>query len=121
MPTPILNITECASGQVDQFVVYNEALRSLEKATQDFLVVGLSAANVTLTLANFRAYFLFRATGNAVARDLTLPANKRNFAVHNTGTATLSIKLGTTTLTLVAGASANYYCDGTANGLMKIG
>ena len=121
MTTPILAIPECASGQVDQFAVYNEALRALEKATQDFLEVDLVSANATLTAANFRAYYLFRAKNNAVARDLTLPANKRNFAVQNTGSATLSIKLGSTTLTLTAGSSAMYYADGTTNGLIKIG
>jgi len=121
MTTPILNITECASGQVDQFAVYNEALRSLEKATQDFTEVDLASANAALTDANFRAYYLFRAKNNAVARDLILPANKRNFAVQNSGSATLSIKLGSTPLTLTAGASAMYYADGTANGLIKLG
>jgi len=121
MATPILNIAECASGQVDQFAVYNEALRSLEKATQDFLEVDLASANATLTLANFRAYFLFRIKNNTVARDFTLQVNKRFFAVQNTGSATLSIKLGSTTLTLAAGASAMYYADGTTNGLIKLG
>lgn len=121
MTTPILFITECANGQVDQFAVYNAALRSLEQATQDFTEIDLSAANATLTAAVFRTYYLFRAKNNSVARDLILPANKRNFAVHNTGSATLSIKLGTTTLTLAAGASAIYYADGSANGLIKLG
>jgi hypothetical protein len=121
MATPILNITECATGQVDQFVIYNEALRLLEKATQGFALVDFSAGDVPLTLDEFRAVFLFRSSGNTVARDFTLPANKRSFAVHNNGSATLSIKLGSTTLTLAAGASANYYSDGTTNGLMKIG
>lgn len=121
MATPILNITECASGQVDQFAVYNEALRALEQAANGFIEKDLSAANLSLTLADFRAYYLFRIINNAVARDLTLPANKRNFAVQNTGSATLSIKLGSTTLTLLAGASAMYYADGTANGLIKLG
>ena len=37
------------------------------------------------------------------------------------GSATLSIKLGSTTLTLTAGSSAVYYADGTTNGLIKLG
>jgi len=121
MATPILNITELFNGQVDQFAIVNQALRALESATQDFLEVDLASANATLTAADFRAYYLFRAKNNTVARDLTLPANKRNFAVQNTGSATLSIKLGSATLTLAAGSSAIYYADGTANGLIKLG
>jgi len=121
MATPILAITELASGQVDQFVVCNEMVRGLESATQDFLVVDLTAANATVSAANFKKYFMFRCSGHTVARDLTVQASKRFFCVHNEGTATLSIKLGTTTLTLATTLSGFYYCDGTANGLMKIG
>lgn len=121
MATPILNITECSNGQVDQFATYNEALRSLEKATQDFTEVDLTSVNVSLTLEDFRSYYLFKTINNAVARNLTFPANKRNFSVQNTGSATLSIKLGSTTLTLTAGSSGIYYADGTTNGLIKLG
>lgn len=121
MTTPILGIPELTNGQVDQFAVVNEMVRGIESATQDFLVVDLTAANLTVSAVNFKKYFMFRCSGHTVARDLTLPANKRNFAVQNTGSATLSIKLGSTTLTLAADSSAMYYADGTTNGLMKIG
>jgi hypothetical protein len=121
MTTPILGITELSNGQVDQFATCNEMVRSLESATQDFLGVDLTAANATITAANFKKYFMFRCSGHTVARDFTLQASKRFFCVHNLGTATLSIKLGTTTLTLATTLSGFYYTDGTANGLMKIG
>lgn len=121
MTTPILGITELASGQVDQFVTANEMVRSLESATQDFLVVDLTAANATVSAANFNKYFMLRCSGHTVARDVTVQASKRFFCVDNLGTATLSIKLGATTLTLATTLSGFYYTDGTANGLKKIG
>ena len=119
--TPILGITELASNQVNQFATANEAFRALESATNDFLEVALGAGNATVAASDFRTYFMFRATGNAVARDLLFPAGKRFFLVHNAGSATLNVKLGTTTLTLDAGLAAFYYADGTSNGLIKIG
>jgi hypothetical protein len=121
MTTPILGLTELASGQVDQFVTANEMVRGLESATQDFLPVDLTAANATVSAEDFKKYFMLFCSGHTVARDLTLPASKRFFCVHNLGTATLSIKLGSTTLTLATTLSGFYYTDGTANGLMKIG
>lgn len=121
MSTPILGITELANNQVDQFATANEAFRAIESAFSNFTVCNLATGNVTITAANFKLYFLFRASGNTVARDIVFPVATRFFAVQNTGSATLSIKLGTTTVTLAAGASAFYFADGTANGLFKIG
>ena len=118
MATPILNITEVANGQVDQYVVFNAALRALEAAANDFLAVDLTSGDVTLTTAEFRGYGIFKAENNTVLRVLTLPANKRRFMVHNSGTFSLDVTLGTTTIAVAVGVATMFYSDGTANGLV---
>lgn len=121
MTTPILQIPEVANNQVNQYLTVNEALRSLEAAMNDFLPVNLSAGNKTVSLAEFVNYFLFRCSGNSVARNIDFPLGKRFFAVLNSGTASLSVRMGAITISLPAGASAFFYTDGTVSGLFKIG
>lgn len=118
----ILGITYLASGEVIPYATVNAMLDGLEEAANDFLSVDLSAGNVTLTDAQYRGYVLFRASGNTVARNLTVPAIKRLVVIDNTnGTAVLSIIVGATTLTLSAGEKAIYYTDGTTDGLIRVG
>lgn len=121
MATAILQLAELANNQVNHDLTVNENMDSLEKATQNYYVVDLAAADVTIALADFVRSFLFRAANNAVARVFIVPQSKRFFAVHNSGSATLTVRRGTTDLTLAASASAFYYTDGAANGLIKIG
>lgn len=120
MTTPILEITELADGQINQFATMNTALRALEAAANDSLSVDLTSADATLTSAQFFGYWLFRTTGNAVSRTLNVPQKKRVFAVYNGGSATLNVTRGTTTLTVAASKTRIYYADGTANGLMLL-
>lgn len=120
MTTPILNIAEVADGQINQYLTYNEALRSLESAANDFYVVDLSSGNVTLTAGQFTRAVLFKSDGNTVARTLTAPASKRLFIVQNTGTAALTVKIGTTEIAVPIDSGSLFYSDGTANGLLAI-
>lgn len=120
MTTPILGIPEITSAQVNQYAVVNEAIRSLEAAGNDFATVDLTSGNVTLTAAQLAADLLFRTSGNAVARDLTVPAAKRLFVVHNNGAATLSVKCGSTTVSVASTIVALLYADGTTNGLILV-
>lgn len=129
MTTPILKITEASNGQVDQYLTYNEALRALESSTNNFYVVDMSAGNVTLTdAANvdpalnyiFSRNQVFRTSGNTVARVLTVPQSKRLFVVQNGGTFAVTVKRGTTEISINAGISTIFYCDGTANGLSAV-
>lgn len=129
MTTPILKITEAANGQVDQYLTYNEALRALESSTNNFYVVDMSSGDVTLTdAANvdpalnyiFSRNQVFRTTGNTVARVLTVPQTKRLFVVQNAGTFALTVKRGTTEISLNAALSAIFYSDGTADGLSAV-
>ncbi len=120
MATPILNITQAANGQINQYAILNAGLSALEAATNDFMNVDLSAGNVALTAAQYRGYVRFYATGHTVARTLTLQAIKRLIIVKNNGTAMLSVILGTTTLYVAPGDTRFIYTDGTANGLEKV-
>lgn len=120
MTTPIKNITEVAGNQVNQYVTVNEALRDLEAANFDIAVVDLSAGNVTLTSEVFGRAVFFRSSGNAVARDLTVPQSKSLFIVHNDGTAALAVKRGSASVTVDIGLATLLYSDGTTNGLLAI-
>jgi hypothetical protein len=118
--SPILGITLLANSQVNQFALVNEAIETLEASSNDSLSIDLSAGNSTLTAPQFSGHFLFQTTGNAVSRTLTVPDDKRLFAVHNGGSATLNVTRGTTTLTVAASKSRLFYTDGTANGLVLL-
>ncbi|TSD86028.1 hypothetical protein FFK22_024735 [Mycobacterium sp. KBS0706] len=113
-----LAFDQVAAAQDQKEVTINDAFGQVDAALTEFLPLNLSAGNVTVTATQARRATLLRVTGNAVARDLTLPQMKREIAIQNQGTATLSIKRGTTTISLEAGAVAKVYLDGTANGLM---
>jgi hypothetical protein len=122
--TPILKIPEAADGQVNQYLVLNEGLRALESSGNEFYEVDLSAGNVTLTDVSpgyiFSRNFMFKTTGNAVARILTVPATKRLFAVQNGGSAELTVKCGATEIGVPAAGSFMFYGDGTTDGLFAI-
>lgn len=118
MTTPILELEELANGQVDQYLVVNAALRALEAAANDILEVDLSAGNAALTAEQYRGFGVFRSTGNTVARELTLQAIKRMIMVHNSGSFSLDVTLGTTTIAVAAGVARMFYSDGTTDGLI---
>lgn len=120
MTTPIKNITEVANNQTNQYITVNEALRALESACFDIATVDFSTGNVTLSALVFDRAVFFRSSGNAVARDLTVPQSKSLFIVHNNGTAILTVKRGTASVDVAIGAAKQLYSDGTANGLIDV-
>lgn len=125
MTTANLSIEEVAENQDDKEITVNDAITALEDAITEYTAFDLSAGNVSLTAgANLLAYkrnIALKTTGNAVSRDLTLPPVKRAVMVWNAGSATLNVKVGSTTVTVAAGALAWLYVDGTTNGLLSIG
>lgn len=115
-----LSLATVAAGQNQKEVPINANDQQLSSALADYLGCDLSAGNYTLTSLNFRSYAGFATTGNTVARNFTLPAVKRaEFFIENGGTATVSVILGSTTLTVLAGQRAYFKADGTANGLFR--
>lgn len=115
-----LNLTAVAANQNQKEVTINDADAAIESALTETLSIDLSAGNHTLSSAEYTRNFGFVTTGNAVSRDLTTPAVERTVWIKNSGSATLNIKRGTTTLTLAASGYAFFYTDGTANGIEKV-
>jgi hypothetical protein len=120
MSTPILDITEVADGQIDQFAVYNQALRDLEAASNAQVSLDLSGGDYSLSAAEFTRNFVFITTGNAVSRTLSVPPTIRTFVVRNTGSATLIVSVGSTTINIATAKSRMFYTDGTANGIVAL-
>lgn len=120
MTTPILNIPEVQSGQVNQYLVYNTALRALEASQNDVIDVDLSSADGSVTLEELRQHWMIVGSGHSVPRAITVPSAKRQFAVHNTGTDTVTVSIGATDVVIPASTSYLLYADGTANGLVRV-
>ena len=119
MSTPINNWPEL-SNSANNYLLANETFRAIENAYGDLLSVSLASGNVTLTDVQFRAAVLFRATGNTVSRNLTVPAIKKLFVVQNTGTAILSVVRGSASLQGQPSSASVFYTDGTTNNLVAI-
>lgn len=115
-----LGITTVAAGQNTKETTINDADAALESALTDTLSCNLTSGNVSVTTLQYQRNIGFVTTGNAISRDLTFPAVKRTVWVKNGGSATLNIKVGSTTLTLAAAGFMLIYTDGTTNGLSKI-
>jgi len=123
MATPLLNITELASGQVDQYVTANEAFRLLEAAMAGRLTVDLSSdANYTLVTTagseEWRDKFLTitdSGTALTTGRDIVFPDEDGPEYIFTNDTAqTLTCKLsGQTGVAVSAGATVRLFNDGT--------
>jgi hypothetical protein len=121
MSSPNLAITHVAAAQNQKEVTINDAIDALDRALSDALAVDFAAGNVTLTDLQFRSAVAFVAANVSVARDLTLPAIKRLFAVSNAaGAAALTLKRGSAAVAVPIGAAVLAYTDGTANGLVAL-
>lgn len=116
-----LNLLQLATGQEQKEQTINDANAQIDAAITEFLVVDLSAGNVTLTLAQVRGAVLFKATGNTVLRQITMPTIKRLMYVQNAGTATLNLVRGATTIAVPSGQSTTIYLDSTADGMVSVG
>jgi hypothetical protein len=120
MATPNLNITHIVTAQAQKEVTANEAFDALDAALCGELSLDFTSGNVSLSDAQFRGSIAFRAANLSVARDLTVPAIKRLFVASNKdGTNTLTMKRGSTSIAVAAGAVALLYADGTTNGLFN--
>lgn len=112
--TPILNIQEVAPSQNDKETTINNALISLENATQSSFVVTFVSNAATLSLSQFTNAVVFQTGTQTAAATLTVPLNHRIFMVDNsTGTFGVTVS-GTsgTTVTVNAASLALIQCDG---------
>lgn len=117
MATPILDITELANGQVDQYLTGNAAFRALEAAANAVAAVDMEADDAILTLEQLRAHGLFLCHSHTVARTLTVPPLTRFFCVANGGTDDVDVTVGSTAITVSAGSMRAFFADGTTDGL----
>lgn len=115
-----LSITTVATSQSNKETTINDADARLENALTDAISYDLSAGNATVTTSEYQQHMVLKTTGNAVARDFTVPAVERFVFVKNGGAGVLSIKRGSTTVTLQGLGCCVIYTDGTANGLEKL-
>jgi len=115
-----LNLPQIAAAQAQKHQTSNDADDYLDIALTAVLSIDFTSGNYSLSSAEFREHMVFKATNNSVARDLTVPQVSRPFIVNNTGSATLSIKRGATTKTLLTLEVGTYYCDGSADGLVAV-
>lgn len=118
MATSNLAIAYVAAEQNQKEVTINGGFDAFDAAMTKPLSVSLAAGNVTVTVAQATRNLALLCSGNAVARDLTLPQIQRELVIVNLGTAALSVKRGTSTVAIPAGGARRVYLDGTANGLI---
>lgn len=115
-----LNITTVATSQSNKETTINDADARLENALTDALTTSLAGGNVTLTADQYQTHMVFKTSGNAVPRDLTLPAKERFAIFYNGGSALLTIKCGSGSITLKTLGYCIVYTDGTTNGIEKL-
>lgn len=119
--TTRLSLPYVVSGQAQGEVPHNDALDKLDARIDATLTVDLSAGNGTASLAAIQQAAVIVGSGATVARNLTLDPFKGYRWIRNTGTAVVSVKVGSTTIDLPGGALAMFSGDGTTNGLAQIG
>lgn len=117
--TTLLNLDTIAPGQQSMYQTSNDADNQLERAMNDVLALTVNT-DITVTSDQFTRNFVMQISGNASVFNVTIPRSKRFFSVENTGSASVNIVLGTTSLAVAAGDSALFYGDGTANGLKAL-
>lgn len=123
MTSPNLAIAHVAAAQNQKEVTVNDAIDALDRALTDLLTVSFAAGPVTLTVAQFRAAAVFAPTAALTANaTLTVPQLRRAFGVINSdATYSLTVARGSTSHVVKPGRSANFYSDGTVNGLFRLG
>ena len=116
-----LNLPVVAAAQNQKEVTINAATQQLSSALADFFSIAMAGSNYVLSTANFQDYLGFATTGNTAGNTFTIPASKRAlFYIQNGGSASLSVVVGSTSLSVAAGAVGFFQTDGTSNGLVSI-
>jgi hypothetical protein len=123
MPSPNLAIAHVAASQNQKEVTINDAINALDRAMTDTLALDLSAGSLSLTAAQLRAAMVLLPagvlTGPAV---LTVPALRRVFALLNTDSAfAITVERGAAASVVQPGETALLICDGTTDGLFRVG
>lgn len=89
--SPLLQIPQVATNQTLKETTINDGFSIVERSLNDVKSVDLTSADVELNITDYTRAFLMKTTGNAVPRNLTVPASKRLFSVYNGGSATVTV------------------------------
>lgn len=114
--SPILNLPQVASNQNQKETTINTAMAILEAAMNDRVGISLAAGDHTLSTDEFTKYFHQKYSGQTAARQVTIPATVRWFAVTNSGGFDITVKCNGSsglTLTVAAGKRVLALSDGT--------
>lgn len=119
MATPILDITEIANSQADQYLTANEAFRALEAAAYAALEVDLSGGDVELTDAELRGYGQYLCSGQTADQALDIPEDiPKTFVVWNldaTYDVDVDVVGGSSPIAVAPGESGLFALDGAGN------
>jgi hypothetical protein len=123
MPSPNLAIAHVAASQNQKEVTINDAIDALDRAMTDTLALDLSAGSLALTAAQLRAAMVLHPMGALAGPGAVLvPQIRRVFALVNTDSAfTITVERGALAIVVQPGENALLICDGTADGLFRVG
>lgn len=111
-----LNAPALVGGQANPETTVNDAIGAHDAALTEKVVVDLTA-DVSMTAAVYRSAVRFSVTPSGTAKKLTLPAVKRFAIVSNDSTHSITLAVGTTTVSMAVNDVLFIYTDGTTNGL----
>jgi hypothetical protein len=123
MPSPNLAIAHVAASQNQKEVTINDAIDALDRAMTDTLALDLSASPLVLGTSQLRAAMVLRPAGALVApATILVPQIRRVFALLNTDSAfAITVERGAAAVLVQPGESALMTCDGTPDGLFRVG
>jgi len=85
-----------------------------------FLSLSIASANVIVPISQSEANQWIDFTGGLVTRTATFNPFEGFVWITNSGSASLNVVVGSTTITLAAGGAGYFHGDGTTNGLVDI-
>jgi hypothetical protein len=123
MSSPNLAIAHVAASQNQKEVTINDSFDALDRAMTDTLALDLSAGSLALTAAQLRSAFVLHPMGALTGPTAILvPQIRRVFALLNTDAAfAITVERGASAIAVEPGESALLICDGTADGLFRVG
>jgi hypothetical protein len=123
MPSPNLAIAHVAASQNQKEVTINDAIDALDRAMTDTLALDLSAGSLSLAAAQLRAAMVLHPMGALTGpASLLVPQIRRVFALLNNDAAfAVTVERGASAIAVQPGENAVLICDGTPNGLFRVG
>jgi hypothetical protein len=123
MPSPNLAIAHVAASQNQKEVTINDAIDALDRAMTDTLALDLSTSPLTIGGAQLRSAMVLLPMGALTGpASIPVPPIRRVFALLNTDSAfAITVERGAAAIAVQPGENALLICDGTADGLFRVG